>query len=218
MPGGDVKALDGEGERLRRTWSLRRVACFALACLAIALAALGAGFVFFVERLPTGEPSVSGDADGIVVLTGRASRISDAIDHGNRLLITGVYPTTTAAAIARLAPDHQKWIDCCVDLDHSAVNTIGNAVQTRAWTKKHGIKSLIIVTSNYHMPRAMLELEHQLPEVSLIAYPIPPERIRIDAWWSSFATTRLLFIEYVKYLRAYVRTRTSYVLGKTGRL
>ena len=160
-------------------------------------------------------------ADGIVVLTGRASRISDAIEllamrRGRRLLITGVYPTTTANAIARLVPENQHWVSCCVDLDHSAVNTIGNAVQTRIWAKKNDIKSLIVVTSNYHMPRALTELAHQLPDVVLIPYPIIPDRVRVDTWWTSVMTTRLLFAEYLKYLRAVVRTQTPFVISRPG--
>jgi len=63
----------------------------------------------------------------------------------------------------RRVPEHQRWFECCVDLDYTAVNTIGNAVETRRWALNHGFHSLVVVTSNYHMPRAMLELSHQLP-------------------------------------------------------
>lgn len=201
----------------------RRILLF-VACLLLAgVAALGAGFVWFVEGLPTEEVTLDRNADGIVVLTGRASRITDAIEllaikRGKKLLITGVYPTTTSAAIARLVPEHQYWVTCCVDLDHSAVNTVGNAIQTRNWARLNDFKSLIVVTSNYHMPRTMVELAHQLPEVTLIAFPVMPERVKVEAWWSSFSTTKLLFAEYLKYLRAVVRTQTSYVLIKSSNI
>ena len=200
-----------------RALDLRRVVIFILVLMLIVAAALGAGFIWFVAELPTEETSLNRNADGIVVLTGRASRIGDAIEllatqRGKKLLITGVYPTTTAAAIARLVPEHQQWVNCCVDLDHSAVNTVGNAIQTRDWAKKNNFKSLIVVTSNYHMPRTMVELAHQLPDVTLIPFPVMPERVKVESWWSSFATMKLLFAEYLKYLRAVVRTQTSYVL------
>ena len=55
-------------------------------------------------------------------------------------------------------PEHQRWFSCCVDLDHSAINTIGNAVETRRWVMARGFQSLIVVTSNFHMPRALAEL------------------------------------------------------------
>lgn len=223
MQAGDPRSVrEDAGKRLPAFWPLRRIARVAFIAALLAIICLCLGFLWFVERLPRGEPVLKSDADGIVVLTGRASRISDAIEllatkRGKLLLITGVYPTTTASAIARLVPEHQHWFACCVELDHSAVNTIGNAVQTRIWAKKHRLKSLIVVTSNYHMPRAMTELSHQLPDVTLIAYPIPPERVRIESWWSSFATTRLLFAEYLKYLRALVRMQSAFVLDRPGR-
>jgi uncharacterized SAM-binding protein YcdF (DUF218 family) len=222
MQADDPKALKDAtgdaGKRLPATWPLRRVIRLVSIATVLAISVLGFGFISFVERLPRGEPALEGDADGIVVLTGRASRISDAIEllatkRGKRLLISGVYPTTTAAAIARLVPEHQDLFTCCVELDYSAVNTSGNAVQTRIWARKNDIKSLIVVTSNYHMPRAMTELAHELPDVALIAYPIPPERVPIESWWSSYPTTRLLLTEYLKYLRAKVRTQLTFAPG-----
>jgi len=219
LAGGRKAANDDAGKRSPPSRALRpRRVIFIILCLtALGAAALGIGFIWFVERLQIGEVTLDRDADGIVVLTGRASRISDAIEllatkRGKRLLITGVYPTTTAAAIARLVPEHQQWFSCCVDLDHSAVNTVGNAIQTRNWVKQNDFKSLIVVTSNYHMPRTMVELSHQLPDVTFIPFPIAPDRVRIESWWSSVATTKLLFAEYLKYLRAVVRTQTAYVL------
>jgi uncharacterized SAM-binding protein YcdF (DUF218 family) len=204
-----------------RSSRLFRILVLALSAALLGMICLGLGFIWFVDGLAKSEVTLDRDADGIVVLTGRASRIGDAIEllasgRGKRLLITGVYPTTSAAAIARLVPEHQKWFSCCVDLDHSAVNTVGNAIQTRNWVNKYDFKSLIVVTSNYHMPRAMTELAHQLPDVTLIAYPIPPDRVRIESLWSSLATVRLMFAEYLKYLRAVVRTQFALVLGRPG--
>jgi len=206
-----------------RALQARRVIVFVFGAALLGALALGAGFFWFVEGLPTAEVAITRNADGIVVLTGRASRISDAIEllaakRGKRLLITGVYPTTTSAAIARLVPEHQTLVSEYVDLDHSAVNTVGNAIQTRNWARANNFKSLIVVTSNYHMPRTMVELEHQLPEVELIAFPVLPEKVRVEAWWSSFATAKLLFAEYLKYVRAVVRTQTSYVLIRPNNL
>jgi uncharacterized SAM-binding protein YcdF (DUF218 family) len=227
MQAGESKATksamtDAAGKRMPASSSLRRVVGVALVVTVLVISAVGFGFIRFVEQLPRGEPVLEGDADGIVVLTGRASRISDAIEllatkRGKRLLISGVYPTTSAAAIARLVPEHQNLFSCCVELDYSAVNTSGNAVQTRIWARKHNIKSLIVVTSNYHMPRAMVEISHELPDVALISYSIPPERVRIESWWESYATTRLLFAEYLKYLRAQVRTQMSALSGGSRR-
>ena len=81
-----------------------------------------------------------------MVLTGGASRIADAIDllaagRGKRLLISGVHRTTTTTEIARINPRYQGLVACCVDLDYSAVNTVGNAIETRRWARARGFTS-----------------------------------------------------------------------------
>ena len=171
----------------------------------LGLAALVAGFFWFVAGVPEEEITLSRDAEAIVALTGGAARITDAVEllaagHGQRLLISGVNRTTHSSELSRLVPAYQQMFDCCVDLDYSAVNTIGNAVETRHWVRSHGFHSLVVVTSNYHMQRAMIELAHQLPDVTLISFPVVPEKRRGEPWWSSAATTRVLVHEYIKYL------------------
>ncbi|RDV03524.1 YdcF family protein [Undibacter mobilis] len=172
--------------------------------------ALTGGFFWFAAQIADGEVNLGRKADGIVVLTGAAARIPDAIEllaseRGKRLLITGVHRATSATEIARLTPLYSKYFDCCIDLDRSALNTFGNALETKRWTREHNFTSLIIVTSNWHMPRAMAEIAHQLPDVTLIAYPVISEKVRTEPWWESLGTTRFLVAEYLKYLFALVR-------------
>ena len=107
----------------------------------------------------------------------------------------------------RQRPQYGPVFSCCVDIDRSATNTIGNAVETRRWAQPRNFHSLIIVTSDYHMPRAMTELTHQLPDVTLIPYAVVTERTLEDPWWKHVTTARTLAIEYVKYVAAIVRTR-----------
>lgn len=173
---------------------------------------LGAAFFWFVLKIPTEEIALDRNADGIVVLTGAAARIPDAIellatDHGKRLLISGVHRDTRAREIARLTPVYSKYFACCIDLDRSALNTFGNALETKRWAREHNFNSLIVVTSNWHMPRAMVELEHQLPDVTLIPFPVISPKMKDQPWWYDFETVRLLFGEYLKYLFAHVRIR-----------
>jgi uncharacterized SAM-binding protein YcdF (DUF218 family) len=192
--------------------TIRRLGVALAVIVGLDLLVLIAGFLWFAGRVPDGEVALDRNADGIVVLTGGAERINDAIEllasgRGKRLLISGVNRTTNSVELARRVPEYDKMFACCVDLDYSAINTIGNAVETRRWARDRGFRSLVVVTSSYHMPRAMVELAHQLPDVTLIPFPVVPEKRRGEHWWSSGPTTKVMILEYFKYIVVAVRTR-----------
>lgn len=206
-------SVRGSGAGLGRAGKiLAGLAC--LGCLG-----LGGGFLGFVASLERSERVPVGRSDGIVALTGGAQRIGDAIDllaagHGRRLLISGVNERTSREEIARLNPNQRHWIECCVDLDYRARNTIGNAIETRRWMRRHGFETVAVVTSNYHMPRTLIEIEHALTaqagplsDIRVTAHPVVPEGLDTTRWWRHGASARLLAAEYVKFLAAWVRTR-----------
>ena len=188
----------------------RWIGFLTMAAGATGLILLAGGFVWFVWNIANEEVTIDTRADGIVALTGAAARIPDAIEllatnRGKRLLITGVHRATSSKEIARLTPLYTKYFTCCIDLDRTALNTLGNALETRRWAREHNFNSLIVVTSNWHMPRAMAELEHQLPDVTLTPYPVISEKVKSEPWWSSVDTARFLFAEYLKYILAIAR-------------
>ena len=210
--GGDTAhRLEPAGHGRAACWLLRRMGRSAIAICAIGGLLLAAGFGWFLRSLPADEIVLHRDADGIVVLTGGASRISDAIEllaagRGKRLLISGANRATTSGEISRLNPDYGGIVSCCVDFDRS-LNTLGNAIETKHWAESRGFRSLIVVTSSYHMPRAIAEIAHQLPDVALLPFPVIADKLHAEPWWTRGTTMKLMFSEYLKYVVARMRIR-----------
>jgi uncharacterized SAM-binding protein YcdF (DUF218 family) len=208
MSGGQPDSKDPAQPQAPRRRSFLSIFLWSLAGALIV--GLGAGFYVFVRELPVSEVRTTRSADGIVVLTGGALRIADAVEllaenRGKRLLISGVNPATRTEELRKQIPDFARLAECCIDLGRDAQNTAGNAVETAAWARKHGFRSLLVVTSAWHMPRALLELEREMPDISLVAYPVITDRMREQSWWSDPQTARLLVFEYLKYLATLAR-------------
>jgi len=179
-----------------------------------------AGLALYVETIPRVAAPLTVDAparqaDAIVVLTGGSRRLDvgamllrDA--YAPVLFVSGVHHRVGKSGIRELIPSGENGVDdarmaCCVVLGYGATDTIGNARETADWMALGDRRSLILVTSNYHMPRARLEFEHALPEHDIFEYPVIPEDVRLDAWWRYPGTFGLLAGEWSKYLFARAR-------------
>ena len=185
-------------------------ATLALSLCLVAGLGLTWSFSSFLDRIAIRERPLERHAEGAVALTGGADRISDAVGllaqgRADRLLITGVNPATTRGEIAKQTPAARDLFDCCIALGYEAANTVGNAAETERWVRANHIRSLIVVTSNYHMPRALAEMGSALPGVELVAYPVVSERERLHPWWSDGASARLILWEWIKYNAATLR-------------
>lgn len=140
--------------------------------------------------------------DAIVVLTGGSGeRIKQAgillqQQKGTRLLISGVNPKVTQADLRKLTGLSKAELDCCVDVDEQAKNTNGNARQVSLWAQEKGYDSLLVVTSSYHMPRALLLFRQEMPGIDLTPAPT-----RSTGSAQQHAARRTLF-EYGKFLVA----------------
>ncbi len=205
----------------RRRPGLRRAGLAAALLLPLLAAGWAAGLVHFVSSLPRQPPSPPPASDGIVVLTGGAARIEAgfALLHagkGRRLFISGVHPGLRKATLSAVDPGYAALLACCVDLGFTAADTFGNAIETAAWVRGHNYRSLLVVTANYHMPRALIELKRRLPGVLLRPYPVVPDQLKLDHWWIWRGSASLLVQEYDKYLLALVIVRLDQASG--GRL
>lgn len=124
-----------------------------------------AGFGWFMATLPG--PLDGRRTDAIVVPTGGPGRIDRGIallraKAAKRMLVTGVAPTVRPVELAERYHVPPALFACCIDLGHEAVDTRSNAEETSAWVKSHGYRSIRLVTSDWHMHRAMLELTNAL--------------------------------------------------------
>jgi len=165
------------------------------------------GLMAFAARVaastPAPEPQV---ADGIVALTGAGSvRIEAAVQllergKAKRLLVSGVNREVSREDLRRLTHDYGRTFDCCVDLGFRAADTQGNARETSNWAVYHHFRTLIVVTADYHMPRALLELRAATPGVTLRPYPVATTVLDARGWWKSADGARRMSYEYCKYL------------------
>ncbi len=177
---------------------------------AIALAWCG-GFAWFLKTIATAKP-MGVKSDAIVVLTGGGGdRMPTGMrlineGYGARLLISGVNPEVAREDIKALWAGHAELFDCCVDLGAKARTTRGNAIEAQEWATAHSFQSLVLVTSDYHMPRAMLELKAALPDVVITAHPVASVYLNGRGAPNSLKSWRLLSFEYLKYTAVRLKT------------
>lgn len=177
--------------------------------LLTSIVALAVGFFIFSEKVGNMfPPDDLQPADGIIVLTGGKARLDVAIEllqkkMGQRLLISGVHPTTNKKALQRVTMANEALLNCCIDLDRTALNTIGNATESALWIHANNYKRVIIVTNNYHMPRSILELSRLIDDVEFIPYPVINSDQRNTNWVGQSDVLRVLVTEYIKYLGAF---------------
>lgn len=178
-----------------------------LATLLVLALIWAAGLFAFAQRVDRYVPSPRpAEADAIVALTGAsdvrivtAMRLLEA-GVGGRMLVSGVNKEATRGDIRSLTRGFGTLFDCCVDLDYEAEDTLGNARYTGRWARSHAFDSLVVVTSDYHMPRALLELKAALPRASLQPYALETETVDAARWWRTSESTRRMAVEYCKYL------------------
>ncbi len=185
----------------------------------------GVGLMAFASRVQHSTPAADpGRAQGIVALTGGSNRRLQAAmallqqGRGRRLLISGVYRKTTREQIRQDARAVAGPVyDCCVDLGFEAIDTLGNARETAQWARARGYSRLILVTADYHMPRALLELRGAMPRIELTPYPVATEDVDARLWWKSPQGLRLMIMEYSKYLVILTREALLDLGPKSGR-
>ena len=165
--------------------------------IGVAIMAYFFGLGYFLQAVRNVPAAPAVHSDAVVALTGGSGRIAAAVGLlqaglADRLFISGVNPETEPPELARLNGQSAALFACCVVIGHHATNTIENAGESAEWIRSNHYKSLRLVTSDYHMPRALLLFRMALPGVTIIPSPVTAR--------SSPGLHLRFVLEYTKYL------------------
>ena len=175
------------------------------------------GLVLFAERVSHLAPQ-PGATDAIVVLTGGSERVAVGVallagGSARLLFVSGVPEGVTGEAVLNGAGAGASALLARIVLGHSAQDTAGNAAETADWARREHVRSLRLVTANYHMPRSLIEFRRAMPEVAILPHPVFPERFKDREWWRWPGTLTLMVREYDKFLLAILRDGGRRIAG-----
>jgi uncharacterized SAM-binding protein YcdF (DUF218 family) len=195
-------------ERRRLSGKLRYI----LSGISAAFLLFVCGFMVFAYHVASMRPSANPPiSDAIIVLTGGFNRLETGLQllkdgKAKRLLISGVYPRTRRSDIRRATGADPELFACCIDIDRTALDTIGNASESAKWLQSKGFHKVLLVTNNYHMPRSLLETRRVFRGVEVYPQPVVTREIGLAGWLTRPNALRVLVTEYVKYLAALVHS------------
>lgn len=175
-----------KGRSLKPPGTIRRV-------LSLLLLVWAFGFLWFAMFLPRGAENAK--TDGIVVLTGGEGRIPRGLavlrkGDARAMLVAGVDREVKPGEFAAEYKVEPELMTCCVTLGFQSVDTRSNALEAARWIAEHKLRSVRLVTTDWHMRRAAFDLAQRAPAGTVIVEDAVPSRPRF----------RILFLEYHKLL------------------
>lgn len=187
--------------RPRSSSALARFAA-AIVRIVAALALLwGIGLLWFLFSRPGPAPLTTA-TDGVVVLTGGPARIGRGVavlasGAAHRMLVSGVNPEVTTSEFEAVTSLPTMLRRCCVELGQQATTTRGNAMEVADWVQRHRLRSIRLVTADYHMRRAQAEVSAALPAgVTLLldAVPAPLPGLALIMEYNKLLAARALLL------------------------
>lgn len=139
------------------------------------------GFLYFLTQIANNKIDLNEKADAIIVLTGAKGRIDEGLhllsfDYGKHLFISGVGQKAPLKDVSKFldsfSSDYVEALKSSITLGHFADSTEGNSIESLEWIKKNNYKKIILVTSNYHMPRSLWLFKNSMPDIEFIPYPV----------------------------------------------
>lgn len=166
--------------------------------IAFVLMAWALGFAWFSINLPQASDD-NATSELVVVPTGESGRIPRGLGvlrdgQADHLLVTGVDTDVLPGEFAAEFKVENALMECCVTLGFAALDTRGNAQETAQWVRENGVSALRLVTSDWHMRRAALELSRQLPD----GVQVTQDALETEPSLST------LFVEYHKLLAVWL--------------
>lgn len=166
------------------------------------------GFLGFVRAIGNTTPPThypTGQFDAVVVVTGATGRLQEGLrllnaDTAPKLFVSGVGLGMDIRRLLKLAKKNPEWLESRIFLGYQARSTAQNAVESQAWIAQHGVKTVLLVTNNYHIMRTHLEFADRMPDVLITRHAISSPRVHVDEWYKYPKTGLLLAEEYIKFL------------------
>ncbi|MFV0626982.1 MAG: YdcF family protein [Alphaproteobacteria bacterium] len=167
------------------------------------------GFAIFSHRIYDLRIDKDSKTDAIVVLTGGKYRLHEAMvllneNLAEKLFISGVDKKISLQKIIDINNIENIHFEK-VQIGNEATNTVENAIEVDNWIKKNNIKSIRLVTSNYHMFRSIQEISAKNKNVQIIAHPVFTDNLTKN-WWQDWHSFYFLASEYNKFLYVYLKT------------
>lgn len=172
-----------------------------------------AGLFWFVETIPSQQDTAPSAeiTDCIVVLTGGSDRVAKGFElllagKASQLFISGVGEGVTLDNLIQAnggSAAQQKQlhaVQSSITLGRRAPDTRSNSQETRDWINQKHFASMRLVTSNYHMPRALKEFTRRLPNIKIIQEPVIQNDFQHKHWWRHASSLRLVISEYLKFI------------------
>lgn len=165
------------------------------------------GLVYFFSKIEDKSPVSVENADAIIVLTGGKNRIEEAVKllqdgKSGRLFITGVDKDVMDWELLELL-GVEAWDEAKIELGYEATDTFGNVTEAKKWIAENEIKSIILVTANYHMPRANALFAKALPDIEIVQYPSISPQVELRGWLGDERVRGIIISEYNKYLLSF---------------
>ena len=164
--------------------------------------AVGYDFSMFIRIAYADNSALSAKYDAVVVLTGGFGRVNKGIElirnkKADVLFISGVNKAVTADYVKNV-----NGLDGKVNLylGYLARNTYENAAEVASFVKENNIRNMVLVTSAYHIPRALYEFKVLNLDVNVALFRVFAEGKEAKKWWKNRKSLRLVVTEYCKYI------------------